>query len=285
MLARVWPFSPRWQDPLGADAQGSAFKSRTGIRIREVGSGDTALIFIHGLGASLRYWGTAYDSLAARRRLIFVDLAGFGGSDKPAAPYDLEFHAKVIAETLDELGIGTFGLVGHSTGAAVVMRIAVSSNMAARVVTFGAPIFPSDDVARDHLGRLGMFERAMAEGSPMVSRMCRFMCDHRELSRRLAPLLVPRLPAAVASDGVDHTWASFSGTFNSLLRDFDARNWAGGLGSRLTLVYGSEDETTPARLAARTLEPLPVDINVVRGNHHLPLYEPTACMRFIDAMA
>jgi pimeloyl-ACP methyl ester carboxylesterase len=281
----VWPFSPRWQDPLGADAEGSVFKSRAGIRIREVGSGDTALVFIHGLGASLRYWGTAYDSLAARRRLIFVDLAGFGGSDKAAAPYDLEFHSEMIAETLDDLGIETLSLIGHSAGAAVAMRLAAVLGRETNVVAFGAPIFPSEDVARDHLARLGMFERSMAEGSKLAVRMCRFMCDHRQLSRRLAPLLVPRLPAAVASDGVDHTWASFSGTFNSLLRDFDARNWAGGLGSRLTLVYGSEDETTPARLAAETLEPLPIDINVVGGNHHLPLYEPTACMRFIDAMA
>ena len=281
----MWPLSPRWQDPLAATAEGTVFRSRAGIRVRQIGSDGTALVFILGLGSSLRYWGTAYDSLAVKRRLIFVDLAGFGGSDKPAAPYDLEFHSKMIAETLDELGIATRSLIGHSAGAAVAMRLAAVLGRTANVVAFGAPIFPSDDVARAHLARLGMFERAMAEGSPMMSRMCRFMCDHRELSRRLAPLLVPRLPAPVASDGVDHTWASFSSKFHSLLRDFDARNWAEDLGSRLTLVYGSQDETTPARYAKTALGSLPVNINVVRGNHHLPLYEPTTCMSFIEATA
>lgn len=281
----MWPLSPRWQDPLAATAEGTVFKSRAGIRVRQIGSDDSALVFVHGLGASLRYWGTAYDSLAVRRRLIFVDLAGFGGSDTPAAPYDLEFHSKMIAETLDELGIAKFSLIGHSAGAAVAMRLATVLGGAANVIAFGAPIFPSEDIARDHLARLGMFERSMAEGSKLAVRMCQFMCDHRQLSRRLAPLLVPRLPGPVASDGVDHTWASFSSTFNSLLRDFDARNWAEDLGSRLTLVYGSKDETTPARYARTALGSLPVDINVVRGNHHLPLYEPTACMRFIEAVA
>ncbi len=261
------------------------FKSRAGLRVRQIGSGDSALVFIHGLGASLRYWGTAYDGLAVKRRLIFVDLAGFGGSDKPDAPYDLEFHSEMIAETIDELGAGSPGLIGHSAGAAVAMRLAASSDTAAKVVAFGAPIFPSDDVARNHLARLGPFERSMAEGSRLAVRMCQFMCHHRELSRRLAPLLAPRLPAPVASDGVDHTWASFSSTFNSLLRDFDAPVWARKLGSRLTLVYGSKDETTPARYAKTTLGEIPGNIDIVRGTHHLPLFEPTACMRFIDAMA
>jgi len=50
--------------------------------VRLIGESHPAVVFIHGLGASLRYWGTAYDQLADRSRLLFVELLGFGGSGK-----------------------------------------------------------------------------------------------------------------------------------------------------------------------------------------------------------
>lgn len=281
----MWPFSPRWRDPLRPSAPGTVFKSRSGLRVREVGSGDATLVFIHGLGASLRYWGRAYDALATGRRLIFVDLPGFGSSDKPAAPYDLAYHSKMVEETLAEVGVGALTVVGHSAGAAVAMHLAAtSSNAVESVITFGAPIFPSEEDARNHLAKLGRIERSMAEGSQLAVRMCRFMCEHRELSRKIAPILVPRLPAGVASDGVDHTWDSLSKTFDSLVRDFAAADWARQLGDRLLLVYGSSDNIAPPRAARKTLEGSRAMIEVVEGDHHLPLYKPHACIRLIGRL-
>ena len=242
------------------------------------------MLFIHGLGASLRYWGRRYDALASGRRLVFVDLPGVGGSDKPAAPYDLAFHSRMVEDTLAEVGVSALTVVGHSTGAAVAMHLAATSNLVENVVTFGAPIFPSEEEARDHLAKLGPLERSMAEGSQLAVRVCRFMCEHRALSRKIAPLLVPRLPAAVASDGVDHTWDSFSRTFDSLVRDFAAADWANKLGDRLLLVYGSSDNIAPPRMARRTLEGPPAKIEVVPGAHHLPLYKPNACIGFIERL-
>jgi len=76
----MWPLSPAWRDPLRAP--GRITMSRAGLRVRLIGESYPALVFIHGLGASLRYRGTAYDQLAGRSRLLFVDLLGFGGSEK-----------------------------------------------------------------------------------------------------------------------------------------------------------------------------------------------------------
>lgn len=279
----MWPLSPPWRDPFGPSAPGAVFKSRAGLRVRQVGSGGATLLFIHGLGASLRYWGRAYDVLATGRRLIFVDLPGFGGSDKPAAPYDLTFHSKMVEETLAEVGVGALTVVGHSTGAAVAMHLAATSSSVENVITFGAPIFSSEEEARNSLAKLGPLERSMAEGSQLAARACRFMCEHRGLSRKIAPLLVPSLPAGVESDGVDHTWASFSRTFDSLVEDFAAADWANKLGERLLLVYGSNDNIAPAGAARRTLEGSGAKIEVVSGAHHLPLDKPKACVRFIGA--
>ncbi len=279
----MWPLSPHWHDPLAPKAPGTVSKVAAGLRVRQVGSGESAVVFIHGLAASLRYWGTAYDRLARDSRLVFIDLLGFGGSDKPPGAYDLELHSTTVSATLDELGICDATVVGHSTGAAVAMKLAESSSSVGRVVALAPPIFPSVHAARRHLAKLGYVQRSLAEGTELAMRMCRFMCDHRELSRKLAPLLVPRLPAPVASDGVDHTWESISKTFESLVRDFDARPWARELGDRLLLVHGSEDRIAPRSAANKTLTGADVRMETVAGDHHFPLSRPRACLHLIES--
>ncbi len=249
--------------------------------MRCVGTRDRALVFIHGLGASLRYWGTAYDRLARHRRLVFIDLLGFGGSDKPSATYDLELHSDIVSATLGKLNIREAMVAGHSTGAAVAMKLATSSASVTRVVAFAPPIFPSEQAARQHLAKLGYVERSLAEGTELAVRMCRFMCNHRELSRKFAPLLAPQLPAGVASDGVDHTWESISKTFGSLVRDFDARRWTRELGDRLLLVHGSKDRIAPRGAADKTLAGIETRMETVAGDHHFPLTAPDTCVHLI----
>ena len=74
----MWPASRHWQDPLGDSALGGVLPDGEHLRARIIGEG-SAVVFLHGLGASIRYWGRSYDLLAARHRLVFFDLLGFGG--------------------------------------------------------------------------------------------------------------------------------------------------------------------------------------------------------------
>jgi len=274
----MWPLSPAWRDPL--QAPGRSAMSRAGLRVRLVGKSHPAVVFIHGLGASLRYWGTAYDQLADWSRLLFVDLLGFGESEKPVeARYDITDHAERIADTLQEFGAEASVLVGHSTGAIIAMALAVHDFQESSVIAFGAPIFGSEDAARRHLRNLGPMQRLMADRSQWAQHVCAFVCDHRELARALAPLFAPTLPAPVAHDGVDHIWASYSRTFENLML-VNPRALASTLGDRLRLVYGSEDRTTPPLFARAALGQDP-GILIVRGDHHLPLRRPRTCRRII----
>jgi len=275
----MWPLSPKWQDPL--KAPGRIAISRAGLRVRIVGESDRSTVFIHGLGASLRYWGTAYDQLAGRSRLLFVDLLGFGGSEKPiAARYDIADHAARIADTLQDLGVAEPLVVGHSTGGIVAMALAANHLTGSTVIAFGAPIFASEDVARRHLRKLGPMERLMADRPPWARRLCAFLCDHRSLAHRLAPLFAPTLPAPVASDGADHIWESYSGTFESLIKLSNVPALAASLRDRLRLVYGRRDRTTPP-LVARVVLGSDLVIAVVRGDHHLPLRRRQVCSKLI----
>lgn len=53
---------------------------RAGLAYRLEGHGVPATVLVHGLFASGRYWGKAYDGLARDSALMVPDLAGFGRS-------------------------------------------------------------------------------------------------------------------------------------------------------------------------------------------------------------
>jgi len=278
----MWPLSPEWRDPL--QAPGRIFISGAGLRVRLVGKSGGSVVFVHGLGASLRYWGTAYDQLAGRARLLFVDLLGFGGSGKPeAARYDIAGHAERIADTLREFEAEAPLLVGHSTGGIIALALAADQSEESRVIAFGAPIFASEEAARRHLRKLGLMERLMADRSRWARRLCALLCDHRETARVLAPLFAPTLPAPVARDGADHIWASYRETFESVVAERGAGTWIDSLGDRALLVYGRDDRTTPERMARAALGP-DANIELVTGDHHLPVRRPQQCLEIISRL-
>jgi pimeloyl-ACP methyl ester carboxylesterase len=57
------------------------------------------------------------------RRLVAVDLPGFGGSDPPTRPR-LSAYADDVLEALDQIGVSRFMAVGHSLGGGVAAAMA-----------------------------------------------------------------------------------------------------------------------------------------------------------------
>ncbi len=88
------------------------------IHFEECGSGP-AVLFVHGWGASWRFFATAMRRLAPARRCIAIDWKGMGDSDKPVADYRMEDYADEVRKVADRLGLQRFVLVGHSMGGMV----------------------------------------------------------------------------------------------------------------------------------------------------------------------
>src|SRR3954470_10694346 len=73
------------------------------IRWTELPGAEPALVVVHGLGASavghFLHVGTHRALLG--RRVLFVDLPGFGLSDRPRdVDYSVEFHARAVGSVL-----------------------------------------------------------------------------------------------------------------------------------------------------------------------------------------
>lgn len=74
------------------------------------------LLVVHGFPTSSFDFHLVADDLAVDRRVVLVDLLGFGMSDKPDRPYGIELQADVVAAVTAELGLQEVALVTHDMG-------------------------------------------------------------------------------------------------------------------------------------------------------------------------
>ncbi|UJR86067.1 alpha/beta fold hydrolase [Sandaracinus amylolyticus] len=82
----------------------------------EAGEGPVVLL-LHGWPTSSFLWREVIPPLARHRRVIALDLPGFGRSDKPAdAPYSFAFFDRVLERFVDVLELGQVELVVHDLG-------------------------------------------------------------------------------------------------------------------------------------------------------------------------
>jgi haloalkane dehalogenase len=86
----------------------------------EEGEGEPVLL-LHGWPTSSFLYRQIIGPIAARgRRVIALDLPGFGASDKPPdASYSFPFFGRVLDGFLDAVGAETLGLVVHDLGGPV----------------------------------------------------------------------------------------------------------------------------------------------------------------------
>lgn len=83
------------------------------------------LILIHGLGGSSEEFFQCAPQLAGERTLYIPDLLGSGRSDKPDAPYTIDWNLSLLVEMHGILGLGPAAWLGHSMGGLLCLRIAL----------------------------------------------------------------------------------------------------------------------------------------------------------------
>lgn len=95
-----------------------------GVRqaVVDQGDGDEVLLLIHGMAGSAQTWRAVLPQLAKKYRVIAPDLLGHGQSSKPRTDYSLGAFAVGLRDLLDELGVRSATVVGHSLGGGVAMQ-------------------------------------------------------------------------------------------------------------------------------------------------------------------
>jgi pimeloyl-ACP methyl ester carboxylesterase len=118
------PAEPAWRGMDWSAYERDARIAGRRLHYLDVGEGDPAFVLVHGMGGRWQHWLETIPALAARGRVLALDLPGFGGSEPPAGGVSLHGFADTAAELARTLEIERVVLVGHSMGGPIALRFA-----------------------------------------------------------------------------------------------------------------------------------------------------------------
>ena len=95
------------------------------LRVGELGQGSPTFLCLHGLVDSLEIWSRLAPALAERGRVVAIDQRAHGEADSPPGPYRREDLADDAIRVLDDLGVESAILIGHSMGGIMSMTAAL----------------------------------------------------------------------------------------------------------------------------------------------------------------
>lgn len=127
----------------------------TRIAYTDTGGDRPALVLVHGITESHRAWDPIVPALAARWRVVSLDLRGHGESERHE-PYDPITLGNDVATVVAATGIEDPLLVGHSLGGVVVSAYGGAGHPARAIVNVDQPI------------ALGGFKEALEPLEPML---------------------------------------------------------------------------------------------------------------------
>lgn len=99
-------------------------QDRIALAVHDHGGEGRPLVLLHGAGRTLADWAAVAPLLAARHRVLAVDLRGHGRS--PSGPWNFPAVLGDLEATLEEHGIPGALPVGHSLGGMIAVQYALA---------------------------------------------------------------------------------------------------------------------------------------------------------------
>jgi len=126
-------------------AQTSRFHEAGGLRwhVQQMGKGP-AVLLIHGTGASTHSWRAVAPLLADRFSVIAPDLPGHGFTERASGQrLSLPAMADSLAALIDSMEVRPLLVVGHSAGAAILIRCCLDGSLQPKsVISLNGALLP-----------------------------------------------------------------------------------------------------------------------------------------------
>jgi pimeloyl-ACP methyl ester carboxylesterase len=99
-------------------------KDGTPISYEIYGSGEPALVFVHGWSCDARYWRAQLPHFSKKYRVVALDLAGHGHSGATRRQYTMASFGEDVRAVAEATGSRRVILIGHSMGGSVIAEAA-----------------------------------------------------------------------------------------------------------------------------------------------------------------
>ncbi len=251
----------------------------------ELGSGEPAVVFIHGLGGSWQSWLENLPRVAAGRRAIALDLPGFGRSEMPADPISITLFAHTVDHFCDQLGLGPVTLVGNSMGGFTAAEVAIRHpERVEMLVLVGAAGISSAATGRSRLGE--KFARGlMMLGQRDPSAAQRILTRPGFIALGMG--LVARYPTKLSKELLSEQLLTFGDkgfrdSFEAILA-YDFRDRLSEIDCPVLVIQGENDILVPLGDATEFCERIPhAQLVTMADTGHVPMLERP--IQFNDAL-
>ncbi|MEX0717981.1 MAG: alpha/beta fold hydrolase [Planctomycetaceae bacterium] len=274
---------PKGESTASAGAREEKLVSHPQVALHAVERGEgEPLLLVHGFGASIYSWRFLVDELAKTRRVIAIDLKGFGDSPKPLDDaYTLRDQVALVSAFIRERELRNLTLVGHSYGGGVSLLTALglqarNEDRLARLVLIDNVAYPQEfpffirALRTPLLGPLG----AWMLPATLQARKVLELCYHDP--RRITDEQVESYAAPLRTPAGRH--ALIETARRVLPPDMD-RVTAGykTLALPTLLLWGWHDRVVPLEIGARLHAELPnAELAVIADAGHIPQEEKPA---------
>jgi len=267
----------------------SRFVAAAGLRwhVQTMGAGPV-LLLVHGTGAATHSWRDLAPLLATDFTVVAVDLPGHGfTAAPPSRRMALPAMAADLGALLATLGQRPVIAVGHSAGAAILVRMALDGRFAPHlIVSLNGALLPF----RGFAGAVFAPLARLLFVNPLVPRLFAWRAaDIASIER-----LIRNTGSTIDAAGVAHYAALFRRPSHARAALGMMANWdldalvedMPRLETRLLLVAAGEDRAVPADNAFEVRDVVPGSaVEYVRGLGHLAHEEDPAAIAALIAAA
>lgn len=238
--------------------------------VRQSSLAKAPLVLLHGFGGIGALWAPVIDQLDADQPLIIYDLPGHGRSPDAEGVGHAGVMTKAILADLDQRGVSSFHLCGHSMGGAVASLVALKAASRVHSLTLLAPGGFGFEIDHRALRHYAVAEKEGDLATALAAMMAPgHVADPSGLERlaaaRQAPGALDRLLAILASFLVERDGRTGQGTLP--LASFD------GFGIPTRLLWGTADPILPVEQASK-IWPGAV-VTLIEGVGHMLIEEAT----------
>lgn len=235
------------------------------------------VILLHGWLGSWGLWQQTMADLGGSYRTYALDFWGFGESGRKRVTYDVQDFVSLVDQFMEQLGIASAPLVGHSMGGTVSLSLAIQYPQRVRkVVVVGSPI----------VGSSLAFPLKLAGYRGIAFLLFNMMGPFRLVMRMLDPFICrdPRFPEMMDRDLSRTTVESFLLSIASLRRT-DLRPKLNEIKIPVMGIFGDRDNIVHPRQWQPLLEGVPHAkiITWEKAQHFVMLDKPREFMESLKS--